>query len=940
MAGIFWYTAYMRLSAFFSHNKKTLLFIGALCFYSVLIAYATPPDTQYSAGETLDPTCLPGSDNCSVSVGGSPAGSNTELQFNNSGSFGASSGLTFSGSTLSAPNLNITGTATTIAAPTNLHAAQTCAEGCAYTADNYTHNYRVYSYKVVNSSRIYSGSYASLSPAFTDDGSDNGYDITLTWTAASGADGYRILKQDDYNGYNFDVGYDTTSTTFYDDACVSFCFDGGLTDTTPTASYSNTSTINGTLSLTGPLIFQNITSDTTPLDTTSSFLSVDSDGTIGLYSVPTVSQAIRFVNTSYVGQGSGPNSNGTSGSGGSNIFIGDRAGDVVSNSFNNVFLGVHVGLFASGGFNNYIGFGTGTNTTGAFYTNIIGYNAGIDADDVFNANFIGVGAGSGASAASYSNFIGNGAGGNAVNAAYSNLIGYGAGNSFTNNTIGANNIIIGTNVSLPNATANAINIGGVLFGTGIYSTTSGNPSIAAVAGGRIGIGVVSPSVTLDISDAVGFNPLVNIANTSATGYSQIRYTGTGRSYFSGVGNASESNFGVANSWYVYDNNASAMRFVIDSTGKVGIGGTATPQNLLDVYTTSGANKGIDVQNIGTGATDTVSLKLLSAGGTYGQLLVTNSNHATLPSVTALYTQSTNGFVILDTNSNQLLNVKQTGRVGIANSGPSYLFHVGTSAVSSGIVARFQNIDGTCDVNPTAGAGGFACSSDRTLKKDITPLSDDILSKVLALEPVTYHWNREQTEDALHAGFIAQDVETIFPDLVSTDPETNLKSLNYSGLIPYTIKALAEINLELTGINDIETQNTFRDTLIAWFANAGNHIARIFTGELCLTDSDGTSECINKTELHQLKALLAVPATTDTSSTTGGQGQTENDQTQQGEQTGDTGQTTDDGTTTQTNTDNTVNTTETTTDTDSTSTDTTTSEEVPTEPTSETTPPVQ
>ena len=87
-------------------------------------------------------------------------------------------------------------------------------------------------------------------------------------------------------------------------------------------------------------------------------------------------------------------------------------------------------------------------------------------------------------------------------------------------TIGNNNIIIGTNITLPASTANAINIGGVLFGTGCYSTTSGIPSYAPISGGKIGIGIVSPSYTLDvngITQATQFKlSALNTAPSSAT----------------------------------------------------------------------------------------------------------------------------------------------------------------------------------------------------------------------------------------------------------------------------------------------------------------------------------------------------------------------------------------------------------------------------------------
>jgi hypothetical protein len=52
-------------------HKRTLLSLTFILLYSITIAYATPPLTPYSSGETLDPSCIPGSANCFVSVGGS-----------------------------------------------------------------------------------------------------------------------------------------------------------------------------------------------------------------------------------------------------------------------------------------------------------------------------------------------------------------------------------------------------------------------------------------------------------------------------------------------------------------------------------------------------------------------------------------------------------------------------------------------------------------------------------------------------------------------------------------------------------------------------------------------------------------------------------------------------------------------------------------------------
>jgi hypothetical protein len=107
-----------------------------------------------------------------------------------------------------------------------------------------------------------------------------------------------------------------------------------------------------------------------------------------------------------------------------------------------------------------------------------------------NATTIGV-------TATYANFFGYDAGYEAFNASYSTLIGFNTGKKSTFHNIGSNNIIIGTNISLPNATANAINIGGILYGTGAYATTTGNPSILP-ANGKIGVNIVNPAEALDV----------------------------------------------------------------------------------------------------------------------------------------------------------------------------------------------------------------------------------------------------------------------------------------------------------------------------------------------------------------------------------------------------------------------------------------------------------
>lgn len=101
-------------------------------------------------------------------------------------------------------------------------------------------------------------------------------------------------------------------------------------------------------------------------------------------------------------------------------------------------------------------------------------------------------------------FLGSGSGYQATSASYSTLIGYKVGRSFSGNNIDVNNIIIGTNISLPDGTANAINLGGVIFATDTNNNISPDPYIIP-ANGKVGINVVTPAYTLDVNGSGNFS---------------------------------------------------------------------------------------------------------------------------------------------------------------------------------------------------------------------------------------------------------------------------------------------------------------------------------------------------------------------------------------------------------------------------------------------------
>lgn len=88
-------------------------------------------------------------------------------------------------------------------------------------------------------------------------------------------------------------------------------------------------------------------------------------------------------------------------------------------------------------------------------------------------------------------------------------------------------------------------------------------------------------------------------------------------------------------------------------------------------------------------------------------------------------------------------------------------------------------------------GNYNPGSDRRLKNNIQSL-DNVLDKVLALSPSTYHFKKDLNKQN-QIGFIAQDIKKYFPALADGDDsiEGRYMTVNYQGMIPILTKAIQE-----------------------------------------------------------------------------------------------------------------------------------------------------
>ena len=98
-----------------------------------------------------------------------------------------------------------------------------------------------------------------------------------------------------------------------------------------------------------------------------------------------------------------------------------------------------------------------------------------------------------------------------------------------------------------------------------------------------------------------------------------------------------------------------------------------------------------------------------------------------------------------------------------------------------------------DAGDFTATGDVTAYSDRSLKDDVRPITD-ALDKVDQINGVTFVRN-DMDSGARKTGVIAQDVEAVLPEVVSTD-ENGIKSVAYGNMVGLLIEAVKELRKEV------------------------------------------------------------------------------------------------------------------------------------------------
>jgi hypothetical protein len=120
---------------------------------------------------------------------------------------------------------------------------------------------------------------------------------------------------------------------------------------------------------------------------------------------------------------------------------------------------------------------------------------------------------------------------------------------------------------------------------------------------------------------------------------------------------------------------------------------------------------------------------------------------------------------------------------------SQKLYIANSSTNSPLIygdfaASFAKINGNLAVT-----GTITQSSDQRLKKNITPIKNS-LSRIQQVSGVTYDWTNNPTDSSEQIGFVAQELEKVFPQLVKTD-EKGMKSVAYANMTAVLLQAIKE-----------------------------------------------------------------------------------------------------------------------------------------------------
>jgi hypothetical protein len=319
-------------------------------------------------------------------------------------------------------------------------------------------------------------------------------------------------------------------------------------------------------------------------------------------------------------------------------------------------------------------------------------------------------------------------------------------------------------------------------------TNGGTAAVTIDTSQNVGIGTSSPAVKLDVSGRAQFvNSAFNyvtVDSTSSDSYLRLAAAGAVKWYF-------RNNVSNSNALEITPDAGSSTGLFLNQSGNLGLG-TTTPL----IYGTFARQFTLQAS---TGYSN-ISVAGGDGGGIdFGTATIRQAGIYSLAgSALGFYTNSTNsGFALaekarIDTSGRLLVgtSTSYTDYANIQVRGDNKGIAIQDSTDNS--YRAIYNQSGTLyfwngsNEGYLSTSGAWTNASDARLKTNVREIEYG-LSTVLATQP--RHYERVDI-DGTYIGFVAQELQTVIPEVVSGNPEKQL-GVDYGSLVAIAFKAIQE-----------------------------------------------------------------------------------------------------------------------------------------------------
>ena len=243
--------------------------------------------------------------------------------------------------------------------------------------------------------------------------------------------------------------------------------------------------------------------------------------------------------------------------------------------------------------------------------------------------------------------------------------------------------------------------------------------------------------------------------------------------------------------------AGSTKVTMDTSGKVGIGGT--PSEPLSVFRTGGQEEGINIRNTSSGNGSRLTFETTRSDDSSVQDMAAIQVYALAGYDSAANSDAIMTFQTQDSGTTaERMRIGNNGKITMTGNSNNIqllqLTDANTGAGSASNIVFFRNGSVVGVINTTNTATAYVTSSDYRLKENVVPMANSI-DRLKQLKPSTWAW----VQDGSHGeGFLAHEAQTVVPecatgtkDAVDVEDNPVYQGIDQSKLVPLLTAALQE-----------------------------------------------------------------------------------------------------------------------------------------------------